>query len=86
MPRRPGDEHRKYPIKMTPLQRTSLLDQTSLGDDLIRMIEQTLSVSAGMGTTFSGQWVPAHRLRDESFLKTGGGHVARGGRSPALEE
>lgn len=41
MPKRPGDEHRKYPIKMTPLQRESLLDHTNLGAELIRRIEQT---------------------------------------------
>jgi hypothetical protein len=41
MPKRPGDEHRKYPIKMTLFQRKSLLDQTNLGAKLIRLIEQT---------------------------------------------
>ena len=30
IPRRPGWERRTYPIKMTPLQRTSLLDHTGL--------------------------------------------------------
>jgi hypothetical protein len=30
-----------------------------------------MSVSARMGTTFSGQWGPTHRLRCESFLKAG---------------
>jgi prepilin-type N-terminal cleavage/methylation domain-containing protein len=45
-----------------------------------------LSVSVRMGTTLSGQWVPAHRLRGESFLKTGGETCRRGGRSPALED
>jgi hypothetical protein len=41
MPKRSGDENRTYPIKMTPLQRKSLLAQTNLGDDLSRRIEQT---------------------------------------------
>jgi hypothetical protein len=41
IPRRPGWERRKYPIKMTPLQRTSLLDHTGLVPGLARKIERT---------------------------------------------
>jgi hypothetical protein len=41
IPRRPGWERRTYPIKMTPLQRTSLLDHTGLGPGLTRKIERT---------------------------------------------
>jgi SAM-dependent methyltransferase len=33
------------------------------------MRRQTLSVSARMGTTISGQWEPAHQLRRETLLK-----------------
>ena len=40
MPRRPGWERRTYPIKMTPLQRTSLLDHTGLSPGLTRKIER----------------------------------------------
>ena len=40
MPKRPGSEHRKYPIKMTPLQRESLVDHVGLSPGLIRKIEQ----------------------------------------------
>jgi hypothetical protein len=38
--RRPGWERRTYPIKMTPLQRTSLLDHTGLSPGLTRKIER----------------------------------------------
>jgi hypothetical protein len=41
MPRRPGWERKTYPIKMTPLQRRSLLDHTGLGPGLARKIERT---------------------------------------------
>ncbi len=41
MPKRPDEKHRKYPIKMTPLQRTSILDHTSLRPGLTRKIERT---------------------------------------------
>jgi hypothetical protein len=40
IPRRPSWERRRYPIKMTPLQRTSLLDHTGLGPGLTRKIEK----------------------------------------------
>jgi hypothetical protein len=40
IPRRPGWERRTYPIKMTPLQRTSLLDHTGLSPGLTRKIER----------------------------------------------
>jgi len=40
IPRRPGWRRRKYPIKMTPLQRRSLLDHTGLGPGLTRKIER----------------------------------------------
>ena len=40
MPRMPGWERRTYPIKMTPLQRTSLLDHTGLSPGLTRKIER----------------------------------------------
>jgi hypothetical protein len=39
IPRRPGWQRRTYPIKMTPLQRTSLLDHTGLGPGLTRKME-----------------------------------------------
>ncbi len=41
IPRKPGWERRTYPIKMTPLQRTALLDHTGLGPELARKIEWT---------------------------------------------
>jgi hypothetical protein len=41
IPRKPGWERKTYPIKMTPLQRTSLLDHTGLGPRLARKIEWT---------------------------------------------
>ena len=41
IPRKPGWERRTYPIKMTPLQRTTLLDHTGLGPELARKIERT---------------------------------------------
>ena len=40
IPRKPGWERRKYPIRMTPLQRTSLLDHTGLNPGLTRKIER----------------------------------------------
>ena len=40
IPRRPGWRRRTYPIKMTPLQRTSLLDHTGLSPGLTRKIER----------------------------------------------
>jgi hypothetical protein len=40
MPKRPGSEHRTYPIKMTPFQRKSLLDHVGLSPGLTRKIEQ----------------------------------------------
>jgi hypothetical protein len=40
MPRRPGSEHRNYPIKMTPLQRQSLLDHANLSPGLTSKIER----------------------------------------------
>jgi hypothetical protein len=40
IPRRPGWERRTYPIKMTPLQRMSLLDHTGLSPGLTRKIER----------------------------------------------
>jgi len=40
MPRMPGWERRTYPIKMTPLQRKSLLDHTGLSPGLTRKIER----------------------------------------------
>ena len=39
-PRRPVWERRTYPIKMTPLQRTSILDHTGLSPGLARKIER----------------------------------------------
>ena len=39
--RRPGDEQRRYSIKITPLQRKSLLITTSLSADLVHRIERT---------------------------------------------
>jgi len=41
IPRRPGWGRRTYPIKMTPLQRTALLNHTGLGPELARKIERT---------------------------------------------
>ena len=41
MPKRPGSEHRKYPIKLTPLQRKSLLDHADVSPGLTRKIERT---------------------------------------------
>lgn len=41
MPRRPGSEHRNYAIKMTPLQRKSLLDHANLSPGLMGKIERT---------------------------------------------
>ena len=41
IPRRPGWERRIYPIKMAPLQRTSLLDHTGLSPELARKVERT---------------------------------------------
>ena len=41
MPKRRGSEHGKYPIKMTPLQRKSLLDHVGLSPGLTQKIEQT---------------------------------------------
>jgi hypothetical protein len=40
IPRRPGWQRRAYPIKMTPLQRTSLLVHTGLSPGLTRKIER----------------------------------------------
>ena len=40
IPRRPGWQRKTYPIKMTPLQRTSLLDHTGLSPGLTRKIER----------------------------------------------
>jgi hypothetical protein len=40
-PTRPGSEHRNYPIKLTPLQRKSLLDHANLSPDLMAKIERT---------------------------------------------
>jgi hypothetical protein len=40
MPRRPGWERRKYPIRMTTLQRGSLLDHTGLSPGLTRKIKR----------------------------------------------
>jgi hypothetical protein len=40
IPRRPGWQRRKYPIKMTPLQRRSLLDHTGIDPGLTRKIER----------------------------------------------
>ncbi len=40
IPRRAGDEQRRYSLKITPLQRKSLLLTTSLSDDLEHRIEQ----------------------------------------------
>ena len=39
IPRRPGDEQRRYSLKITPLQRKSLLLTTALNDDLAHRIE-----------------------------------------------
>lgn len=40
IPRRPGWQRRKHPIKMTPLQCRSLLDHTGLSPGLARKIER----------------------------------------------
>ena len=40
IPRRPGWQRKTYPIRMTPLQRTSLLDHTGLSPGLTRKIER----------------------------------------------
>jgi hypothetical protein len=38
-----------------------------------RTVTDRLLASVRTGTTFSGQWEPAHRLRREPFLTTGEG-------------
>ena len=40
------------------------------GDQASRL---AVSVSVRMGTGFSGQWEPAHRLRRETLLRIAGG-------------
>src|SRR5512142_198034 len=62
----------EYFVSHTPVARERCRAQALLWLD-----DGDLSVSVRMGTTLSGQWAPAHRLRREPFARAerGVGHL-----------